>query len=279
MLPQARLRFVLADDPGAGKTIMAGLLIKELDSEASPTRPRPCPAPLDVQWQDELSEKFDETSRSSTRDASNGSSAATRGSSHDRCIAVDRLRETGRVMPDLLRADWDLVVIDEAHKCIGSHTLGPPGAAREARPDTPLRTRRGALASHRAARSSRPPRRTRATRTRFQNFLKLLDPDQFSDQRSRRRADRPRRQPVLPPPSERGPRGRARRHALCPPQGPEPAICSKRSRADALRGGHRVHPRVPRSSGRSTRHSGRARADGSSAPARVKPRRDPLLAS
>src|SRR6266566_604243 len=30
MLPQARLRFLLADDPGAGKTIMAGLLLKEL---------------------------------------------------------------------------------------------------------------------------------------------------------------------------------------------------------------------------------------------------------
>ena len=30
MLPRQPLRFLLADDPGAGKTIMAGLLIKEL---------------------------------------------------------------------------------------------------------------------------------------------------------------------------------------------------------------------------------------------------------
>ena len=61
MLPQPRLRFLLADDPGAGKTIMAGLLIKELKLRQAIDR---ClilvPAPLTIQWQDELLRFFDE---------------------------------------------------------------------------------------------------------------------------------------------------------------------------------------------------------------------------
>ena len=61
MLPQPRLRFLLADDPGAGKTIMAGLLIKELKLREAIDR---CliltPAPLTIQWQDELLRFFDE---------------------------------------------------------------------------------------------------------------------------------------------------------------------------------------------------------------------------
>jgi SNF2-related domain len=59
MLPRQPLRFLLADDPGAGKTIMAGLLIKELLIRGDLER---ClvvaPGGLVEQWQDELSEKF-----------------------------------------------------------------------------------------------------------------------------------------------------------------------------------------------------------------------------
>ena len=55
LLPQPRLRFVLADDPGAGKTIMAGLLIKELRLRGAVDRVLVvAPAPLTVQWQDEM---------------------------------------------------------------------------------------------------------------------------------------------------------------------------------------------------------------------------------
>src|SRR6266436_997279 len=62
MLPQARLRFLLADDPGAGKTIMAGLLLKELKLRGVVTYVLILtPAPLTIQWQDELYSKFDET--------------------------------------------------------------------------------------------------------------------------------------------------------------------------------------------------------------------------
>lgn len=61
MLPQPRLRFLLADDPGAGKTIMAGLLIKEMKLREAIERVLIlCPSPLTIQWQDELLRWFNE---------------------------------------------------------------------------------------------------------------------------------------------------------------------------------------------------------------------------
>ena len=62
MLPQPCLRFLLADDPGAGKTIMAGLLVKELKLREVVDRVLIlCPAPLTIQWQDEMQRWFGET--------------------------------------------------------------------------------------------------------------------------------------------------------------------------------------------------------------------------
>ncbi len=59
MLPRQPLRFVLADDPGAGKTIMAGLFIRELLMRADAKRILiVSPGALSEQWQDELLEKF-----------------------------------------------------------------------------------------------------------------------------------------------------------------------------------------------------------------------------
>ena len=61
MLPQPRLRFLLADDPGAGKTIMAGLLVKEMKLREAIERVLIlCPAPLTIQWQDEMLRWFGE---------------------------------------------------------------------------------------------------------------------------------------------------------------------------------------------------------------------------
>ncbi|HMQ33604.1 MAG TPA: SNF2-related protein, partial [Chloroflexaceae bacterium] len=59
MLPRQPLRFLLADDPGAGKTIMAGLFIKELLIRGDVQR---ClivsPGSLVEQWQAELDQRF-----------------------------------------------------------------------------------------------------------------------------------------------------------------------------------------------------------------------------
>jgi SNF2-related domain len=61
LLKLARVRFLLADDAGAGKTIMAGLLIRELKLRGLADRVLVvCPANLTFQWQRELKEKFDE---------------------------------------------------------------------------------------------------------------------------------------------------------------------------------------------------------------------------
>ena len=76
-----------------------------------------CPAPLTVQWQDELAEKFDERFMLSTRARSSGSSAATPGSATTAASRRSTSPSATRSCPTSLRADWDLVVIDEAHKC------------------------------------------------------------------------------------------------------------------------------------------------------------------
>src|SRR6201984_2874750 len=61
LLKLARVRFLLADDAGAGKTVMAGLLIRELKLRGLAERVLViCPANLTFQWQRELKEKFDE---------------------------------------------------------------------------------------------------------------------------------------------------------------------------------------------------------------------------
>ena len=59
MLKRQPLRFLLADDPGAGKTIMAGLFIKELIARGDLQRCLiVCPGSLAEQWQDELYRRF-----------------------------------------------------------------------------------------------------------------------------------------------------------------------------------------------------------------------------
>jgi superfamily II DNA or RNA helicase len=79
MLPRQPLRFLLADDPGAGKTIMAGLLVKELILRGDLQR---ClvvvPGSLVEQWQEELGEKFGIEFEILTRDKIEASRIATR---------------------------------------------------------------------------------------------------------------------------------------------------------------------------------------------------------
>lgn len=87
MLPRQPLRFLLADDPGAGKTIMAGLLIKELMVRGDLKR---CliisPGSLTEQWQDELHEKFGLSFDLLTRDMITASRTANPFEGQDRLI-------------------------------------------------------------------------------------------------------------------------------------------------------------------------------------------------
>ena len=118
MLPRLPLRMVLADDPGAGKTIMAGLLMKELHLRGVADRILVlCPAPLTVQWKEELHDKFDERFEILDSHQVKWQIGGNPWQEHDRAISSLDFAKRDEVMPDLLLAEWDLVVIDEAHKC------------------------------------------------------------------------------------------------------------------------------------------------------------------
>lgn len=118
MLGRQPLRFLLADDPGAGKTIMAGLLVKELMIRGDVDR---ClivsPGSLVEQWQDELDEKFGLPFEILTNE---GLTAARTGNwfqEHNLCIArLDKLSRNEDIQAKLAAVDWDLVIVDEAHK-------------------------------------------------------------------------------------------------------------------------------------------------------------------
>ena len=123
MLERQPLRFLLADDPGAGKTVMAGLLIKELLIRGSLER---CliiaPGSLVEQWQDELHEKFDLGFEILTRTQVEASRTGSPFAEHPRLIArLDMLARNDELKAKLEAApEWDLIVVDEAHRMSAS---------------------------------------------------------------------------------------------------------------------------------------------------------------
>lgn len=113
-----RIRFLLADDPGAGKTIMAGLLIKELKARGLVKRILiVTPANLTFQWQRELKDRFRENFeiiRGDILRANYGSNPWQERSQVITSVSWASLQEDAN--QSLLRATWDLVIVDEAHK-------------------------------------------------------------------------------------------------------------------------------------------------------------------
>ena len=118
MLPRLPLRYILADDPGAGKTIMTGLFIKELIVRGDLKR---ClivtPGNLSEQWQDELYRKFHLRFEILTNDRIESAVSGNIFTEMPFCIArLDKLARNETLQEKLKVTDWDLIVCDEAHK-------------------------------------------------------------------------------------------------------------------------------------------------------------------
>lgn len=117
-LKLARIRFVLADDPGAGKTIMAGLLLKELKIRGLVKRTLiVTPANLSFQWQREMKDKFRESFEIIRGDVLRSTYGSNPWQEKNQAITsvswVSRIEDAKQ---SLLRSHWDLIVVDEAHK-------------------------------------------------------------------------------------------------------------------------------------------------------------------
>ncbi len=120
MLPRHPLRFLLADDPGAGKTIMAGLFIKELITRGDLQRCLVvCPGSLAEQWQDELYRRFHLPFEILTNDKLESARSGNWFLENNLVIArLDNLSRNEDVQNKLKVPDcrWDLIICDEAHK-------------------------------------------------------------------------------------------------------------------------------------------------------------------
>jgi superfamily II DNA or RNA helicase len=175
MLPRQPLRFLLADDPGAGKTIMAGLLIKELMLRGDLER---CliisPGSLVEQWQDELRQKFGVVFEILTRDSIEAS--ASGNPFQEKPLSIARLDQLsrGEDWQELLRRapEWDLVVVDEAHKMSATYFANELKTTGRYR----LGELVGELTRNLLLMTATPHN---GKEEDFQAFLKLLDADRF----------------------------------------------------------------------------------------------------
>lgn len=117
ILKHPRIRFLLADDPGAGKTIMAGLILKELKQRGLVNKALiVIPGHLKDQWLRELKEKFGETFRVIDRAIMDASWGRNVWREESQAITSMDFAKQEDVMVSLAEATWDLVIVDEAHK-------------------------------------------------------------------------------------------------------------------------------------------------------------------
>ncbi len=176
MLERQPLRFLLADDPGAGKTIMAGLFIKELIVRGDLQRCLiVCPGSLAEQWQDELWRRFQLPFEILTNDKLEAARTGNWFSENPLVIArLDKLSRDEDVQQKLRAPDcgWDLVVCDEAHKLSATFFGGEVKYTKRYRLGQLL----GSLTRHLLLMTATPHN---GKEEDFQLFLALLDSDRF----------------------------------------------------------------------------------------------------
>ena len=174
MLPKQPLRFLLADDPGAGKTIMAGLLIKELMLRGDVQRCLVCtPSNLDEQWQEEMASKFQLSFDCITSKTTKEKRLKNPFLEKDLVICrIDFLSRNKEAKELLEQTDWDLIIVDEAHKMSASFYGGEIKATKRYRLGELL----SRLTRHLLLMTATPHN---GKDEDFQLFLKLLDEDRF----------------------------------------------------------------------------------------------------
>ncbi|HEX6985859.1 MAG TPA: DEAD/DEAH box helicase, partial [Planctomycetaceae bacterium] len=171
-----RIRFLLADDPGAGKTIMAGLLLKELKARGLVRRVLiVTPANLTFQWQREMADKFREkfdVVRGEVLRANYGQNPWQERDQVVTSVSWVSLIEDAR--ESLLRSRWDLVIVDEAHKMSASSEDRKTYAYR-------LGESLSKMTDHYLLMTATPHK---GDPEHFRRFLALLDADVYGDVKS-----------------------------------------------------------------------------------------------
>lgn len=174
MIPRQPLRFLLADDPGAGKTIMTGLLIRELIARGDVQRCLVvCPGNLVEQWQDELFRRFHLPFEIMTNDKYEAARTGNWFSENPLAVCrLDKLSRNENVQKKLQVSDWDLIVCDEAHKMNASFWGGEIRRTKRHQLGQMLST----LTRHFLLLTATPHN---GKEEDFQLFMSLLDGDRF----------------------------------------------------------------------------------------------------
>jgi SNF2 family DNA or RNA helicase len=174
MLPRQPLRFLLADDPGAGKTIMTGLFTKELRARGDLQKCLiVCPGNLAEQWQDEMDRRFHLSFDIMTNDALEAARTGNWFLEHDLVICrLDKLSRNEDLQAKLKLSDWDLIVCEEAHKMSASYFGNEVNYTKRYRLGQLL----SSLTRHFLLLTATPHN---GKETDFQLFMALLDGDRF----------------------------------------------------------------------------------------------------
>jgi superfamily II DNA or RNA helicase len=179
-LRMPRIRFLLADDPGAGKTIMAGLLLKELKARGLIRRTLVVtPANLTFQWQRELSDKFREKFDVIRGDVLRANYGQNPWQERDQVItSISWVSVIEDARESLLRSRWDLVIVDEAHR------MSAPAEDRKTYPYR-LGEALSRMTDHYLLMTATPHK---GDQNHFRRFLALLDADVYGSVKSLQQA-------------------------------------------------------------------------------------------